>query len=153
VLPDQATAFTGITVTPSSKTPATSKWEPTEVQTRRTSADPESGATPQGTKVPPPPVPRGQGFHPETRIKNGRRRELLDDAFKKEMAPSGVIIAGTGLARQGFCPSSHLSHRRQSCRRLTHLKGVAAEQSRLPGHGKSSACRNPNSPVHRPRSA
>jgi hypothetical protein len=110
VLPDQATAFTGITVTPSSKTPATSKCEPTEVQKGEPARIQNLERRLKAPKYRRRPPQEGKVFHPETRIKNGRRRELLDDAFKKEMAPSGVIIDGTGLARQGFRPSSHLSH-------------------------------------------
>jgi hypothetical protein len=49
--------------------------------------------------------PQEERFHPEQWIKNGERRELLDDASKKETAPSGVIIVDTRLAGQGFRPS------------------------------------------------
>jgi hypothetical protein len=56
------------------------------------------------------PPQEGKVFTQKQGSRMGEGESFSTNAFKKEMAPSCVIIVGTGLARQGFRPSSHLSH-------------------------------------------
>jgi hypothetical protein len=49
-------------------------------------------------------------FTQKQRIKNGERRELLDGASRKETAPSGVVVVGTGKLSKAFARAHHLSH-------------------------------------------
>jgi hypothetical protein len=53
---------------------------------------------------------RSKVFTQKQRIKNGERRELLDDASRKETAPSGVVVVSTGELSKDFARAHHLSH-------------------------------------------